>query len=103
MTLAKKAAKATSKTLINTSGEDAAVNVSDIEFHGNPDTFKLIAKASSKGEGWMKSTKAMQVKGVGCFLQVTTQQGDNIAEAVTFAPGTKLFTDRDNKTHIVAL
>ena len=32
----------------------------------------------------MKATKALEIPGVGCVIQVTTQQGDNIAEALTF-------------------
>ncbi len=78
------------KTLDNTTADQAKDNVSDIVFWGNGDTFKLISKASSKKEGWMKSTKAMEIDGVGCVVQVTTQQGDNIAEAITFVPGVKI-------------
>lgn len=83
------------KTLNNTTSNGATKNVKDIEFWGNGDTFKLISKASSKNEGWMKSTKAMQIEGVGCVVQVTTQQGDNIAEALTFVPGVKIEESRD--------
>lgn len=79
------------KTLVNTDSNGATKNVKDIVFWGNGDTFKLISKASSVAEGWMKSTKAMEIEGVGCVVQVTTQQGDNIAEAVTFVPGVKIF------------
>lgn len=57
---------------------------------GNGDTFKLISKASSVAEGWMKSTKAMEIEAVGCVVQVTTQQGNNIAEAITFVPGVRI-------------
>lgn len=64
--------------------------VKDVKFFGNGDTFKLICKASSENEKWMKSTKAMEIEGVGCVIQVTTQQGDNIAEALTFVPGVKI-------------
>jgi len=78
------------KTLINTDANGASKNVKDIVFWGNGDTFKLISKASSVAEGWMKSTKAMEIEGVGCVVQVTTQQGNNIAEAVTFVPGVKI-------------
>lgn len=78
------------KTMTNTTAQEASVQVKDIQFWGNGDTFKLISKASSQNEGWMKSTKAMQIKDVGCVIQVTTQQGDNIAEAVTFVPGVKI-------------
>ena len=78
------------KTLHNSTASGAKKNVSDLAVFGNGDTFKLICKASSKDEGWMKSTKAMQIDGVGCVVQVTTQQGDNIAEALTFVPGVRI-------------
>lgn len=77
----------TDKTLHNTTASGASKNVSDIKFWGDGDTFKLISKASSKKEGWMKSTKAMEILGLGCVVQVTTQQGDQVAEAVCFVPG----------------
>ena len=84
----------TEKTLNNTTAKQAKNQVKDIEFWGNGDTFKLISKASSQAEGWMKSTKAMEVNKIGCVVQVTTQQKNidgtySIAEAVTFVPGTK--------------
>ena len=49
------------KTLNNTSVSDAREKISDIEIYGNPNTWVLLSKASSESEGWMKSTKAMQV------------------------------------------
>ena len=64
--------------------------MNDIVFWGNGDPFKLISKASSISEGWMKSTKAMEIEGVGCVVQVTTQQGENVAEAITFVPGVRI-------------
>lgn len=78
------------KTLNNTNALEAQNQVSDIQFFGNGDTFKLICKASSKMQNWMKSTKAMQIDSVGCVVQVTTQQGDNISESVCFVPNTKI-------------
>ena len=86
------------KTLHNSTVSGARKNVKDIVVFGNGDTFKLISKASSKAEGWMKSTKAMEIEGVGCVIQVTTQQGDNVAEALTFVPGVKIeLIDGDKK------
>jgi hypothetical protein len=79
-----------SKTLNNTDVNGATKQVKDIQFYGNGDTFQLISKASSKNEGWMKSTKAMQIDLVGCVVQVTTQQGENVSEALTFVPGVKI-------------
>ena len=78
------------KTLHNSDISGARENVKDIQVFGDGDTFKLICKASSKEEGWMKSTKAMEIPGVGCVIQVTTQQGDHIAEALTFVPGVEI-------------
>ena len=78
------------KTLGNTTASGAKDNVKDIVFWGDGDLFKLISKASSQEEGWMKSTKAMEIEGVGCVVQVTTQQNYNIAEALTFVPGVKI-------------
>jgi len=78
------------KTLTNTTAKTATEQVSDIEFWGDGDLFKLISKASSQEEGWMKSTKAMDV-GTGCVIQVTTQQRNpdnsySVAEALTYVP-----------------
>ena len=83
------------KSLCNTTVNGAKKNVKDIVVFGNGDTFKLICKASSKAEGWMKSTKACEIKDVGCLVQVTTQQvnpdgSSSVAEAVTFAPMVKI-------------
>ena len=76
------------KTLNNHSLQDVIDNVSDIEVFGDGGTWRLICKASSKSEGWMKSTKAMEIPGYGCLVQTSTQQWDKVAEALTFVPGT---------------
>lgn len=78
------------KTLHNSDVSGARQNVPDITIVGDGDAFRLICKASSQSEGWMKSTKAMQVRG-GCIVQVTTQQRNfdgtyAVAEALTFVP-----------------
>lgn len=90
------------KTLHNTTASQAAENVKDIVFWGNGNTFKLIAKASSKQEKWMKSTKAMEITGIGCVIQVTTQQGDNVAEALTFVPNTRIKDIKDENGNVVS-
>lgn len=83
------------KTLHNTTSNGARKNVKDIQFWGDGDTFQLISKASSENEGWFKSTKAMEVEGVGCVVQVTTQQRNpdnsySLDDAVTFVPNCKI-------------
>lgn len=90
------------KTLHNSDISGARQNVKDIQVWGDGDTFKLICKASSKAEGWMKSTKAMEIEGVGCVVQVTTQQGEHVAEALTFVPGVKIEEFRDASGQVVS-
>lgn len=91
------------KDLSVTSIEDAKTGkVSDIAVVGNGDSFQLLCKASSKAQGWMKSCKAMQTP-VGCVVQVTTQQGDNVAEALTFVPGVKIVYDVNGGRKLVAM
>lgn len=89
------------KTLGNTDVNGARKNVKDITVFGDGDMFKLLCKASSEEQGWMKSTKAMEVKGIGCVVQVTTQQRNidgtySLAEALTFVPGAKIVDDPEN-------
>ena len=91
-----------SKSLGNTTASGATKNVKDIVFWGDGDLFKLISKASSQEEGWMKSTKAMDIQGSGCLVQVTTQQGDNVAEALTFVPNVKVKEVLDNKGQVIS-
>jgi len=93
------------KTLHNSTVSKTEKNVPDIRVVGNGDAFKLLCKVSSEEEGWMKSTKAMDV-GVGCIVQVTTQQrnldGTNvIAEALTFVPGVMIVNDVNNGRQLV--
>lgn len=95
-----------SKSLGNTDVSKAKVNVSDIVVFGDGDQFKLLSKASSQAEGWMKSTKAMQVGHKGCVVQVTTQQRNedgsySVAEALTYVPGAAIATKVDTKGNIV--
>jgi len=87
------------KTLHNSTVSAAKKNVKDIRIVGNGDSFRLLCKASSEEEGWMKSTKALDV-GHGCVVQVTTQQRNldytySIAEAVCFVPGVIIVEDEN--------
>jgi len=95
------------KTLHNSDVSGARKNVKDIKVVGNGDMFRLLCKASSENEGWMKSTKAMEVSG-GCVVQVTTQQRNEdgsyaVAEAITFVPCVKLADDVDDGRKLVAI
>lgn len=95
------------KTLNNSDISGTRQNVKDVEIVGNGDMFQLLCKASSKSEGWLKSTKAMEVVG-GCVVQVTTQQigasGDwAVAEALCFVPGVKIAKDENNGRKLISL
>ena len=94
------------KTLDNTNVADVVAKVSDVKVFGDGDTFKLICKASSEFQGWMKSTKACEVKDVGCIVQVTTQQMNPdgsyvVAEALTFVPHSRIDTQRDKQGNVI--
>lgn len=94
------------KTLHNSDISGARQNVKGIAVVGNGDMFRLLCKASSQQEGWMKSTKACQVPG-GCIVQVTTQQRNPdgsyaVAEALTFVPNVAVADDENNGRKLVA-
>ena len=94
------------KTLSNQDGNGVQKNVPDVQFFGDPDGFQLICKASSESEGWMKSTKAMQIPGAGCLVQVTTQQRNPdgsyaIAEALTYVPNIYMHTDSNRDGSVI--
>ena len=97
----------TVKTLHNSDVSGARQNVKDIKVVGNCDMFRLLCKASSENEGWMKSTKACEVPG-GCIVQVTTQQRNNdgsyaVAEALSFIPGVKIADDENNGRKLIGI
>ncbi len=94
------------KTLHNSDVSGTKHNVEDLIVVGNGDMFKLLCKASSQAEGWMKSTKAMEVVG-GCVIQVTTHQrnhdGTNaVAEALTYVPGVKIDADENGGRRLIS-
>jgi len=75
----------------------AKENISDLKIYGDGDTFRLLCKASSEKEGWMKSTKVCNVPD-GCIVQVTTQQINpdgsySCAEALAYVPGAQINVD----------
>ena len=107
VTAQRKTKDMTEKTLHNSDVSGARQNVPDIKVVGNGDTYQLLCKAYSQAEGWMKSSKAMEVPG-GCVVQVTTQQknGDGsyaVSEALTYVPGVKIEDDVNSGRKLVAL
>lgn len=99
------------KTLDNSDVDGARKQVKDLKVFGDGDTFKLICKASSEAEGWMKSTKACEIPGLGCIVQVTTQQttwdmekdmpkGNAVAEALCWVPGATISEKWDPEKNV---
>jgi hypothetical protein len=89
------------ETLHNSTASHAKTNVKDIVFWDDDDMWRLICKASSASEGWMKSTKAMEIPNAGCLVQVTTQQGDNVAESVVMVYGATIVETTDDSGVVV--
>lgn len=79
------------RSLGNSNMDSARASTPDIKVAGDPGRWLTVCKASSESQGWMKSTKAMDVEG-GCLVQVTTEHRQHgvvvaCAEAVVFVPG----------------
>jgi hypothetical protein len=82
-----------SKSLSNTNMDDLQNTTPDVQVHGNPGAWICVCKASSKSQGWMKSTKVFPINNsfvAGCLVQVSTELRGHVAESVCWAPGTKL-------------
>jgi hypothetical protein len=93
------------KTLHNSNVSVAHKKVKDTRVVGNGDSFQLLFKVSSEDEGWMKSTKAIDVLH-GCLVQVTTQQRNPdgsyvVAEALSYVPGVRIIDDINDGRTIV--
>ena len=94
------------KDLNITEVRGAKANISDLQVYGDGDTFRLLCKASSQSQGWMKSTKVCNVPG-GCIVKVTTQQrnpdgSSAVAEALTYVPGVHLDAEANPRRLVVA-
>ncbi len=83
------------KTLSVASVAEAKAKVPDIKVIGDGDTFKVLCKASSEDQGWMKSTKYLEIQGNGVILSISTQQRNPdgsyaVAETAVYCPGVKV-------------
>jgi len=65
------------------------------------DPFKLISKAYFEKD-WFKSIRAMEIYGIGCVIQTTTQITGNITETLVFVPGVVIMEDKDNNDNITS-
>ena len=74
---------------------------SDVETFGDLLTWKLICGSSSAGEGWSKTTMAMDIPGVGCVLRVSSFANGNVAESLQFLPGAAVLERKNGEVKIV--
>ena len=96
----------TERTLTNTSAAGAKAANPSVVFVGNRDLWHLLSEASSEAQGWIKSSKAMEIPGVGCVVRVTTREEDamgavSVAEALTFVPGVEIAEDENGGCKLV--
>jgi hypothetical protein len=69
----------------------------DLKTWGNADTWKLIRKSESPGGEWFTNTEAMAIPNVGVVIRVTTQQENNVAEALQFVPFSTIVEEYDTE------
>jgi hypothetical protein len=81
--------------------EQAVNTTSDAVVFGDGDMWKLLCKFSSQSNRVMKSTKALEIKMVGCLVQVTTVENGLPSEAITFVPNTVIVEDKDEKGNVI--
>lgn len=61
----------------------------DTVVFGRPNDWKLLGKTSSKAQGWMHSTRAMEVPG-GVLVQTVSQVGAALSQALVVVRGADL-------------
>ena len=87
------------KTLSNSANETVSDNVPDVVLMGvKQNNWRLLCKAFSKREGWMKSTKALDLASREVLVQTTTQQRNSdgsysIADTLTVVSGRVIETE----------
>jgi hypothetical protein len=69
---------------------------------GNPDNWQLLTKFVSTDKTIAKSSKAVDL-GHGCLVQVTTKEGNAVAEALAYVPGVKVVEDINGGRKLVSL
>ena len=82
------------KTLNNVSDETLKANVGDVQLFANADKWLCIGKCWSAKEKWMHSTKAMNIPGFGCVVQVSTQQGEQVTTSLTSIQGVGVYPSK---------
>jgi hypothetical protein len=92
---------------MKTLDDTKTATTTDVKVFG-VDAWRLISKESSNQQNWTKSTKAMQIDGVGCLVQVTSQYLNQdgsyaLSEALTFVPGVQVIEDEHGGRALVKI
>lgn len=74
----------------NTSTKEAIKEAPTAKVFGDPDMWELICKFTDKTRRFSKSTKALEIAGVGVTLSVSTTMNGHVAEALQFIPNVKI-------------
>ena len=68
---------------------------------GNPDNWQLLTKFVSPDKTIAKSSKAVDL-GHGCLVQVTTKEGNAVAESLAYVPGVRVVEDANGGKRLVS-
>ncbi|MDF2499304.1 MAG: hypothetical protein K0Q77_18 [Anaerosporomusa subterranea] len=87
------------RVLNSSTVNQASSAIRDLQLYGAANPFTLLAKASSEEQGFMKTTKVMNVPG-GCLVQTETQQRNRdgsyaLSQALCFVPGVRIDKDAE--------
>jgi hypothetical protein len=91
----------TEKTLSNSANSTVKDNVPDVVLMGvKSNNWRLMCKAFSKNEGWMKSTKGLNLSTNQVLVQTTTQQKNSdgsysIADTLICVNGNLIESDEE--------
>lgn len=69
----------------------------------NQGGFQTLFKDGSERDGWVRTTKAMEIEDVGCIVQLTTQKNDNFSEALSYIPGVRIETSKNGDKKLVKI
>lgn len=70
---------------------------------GDNNIWQVLTKYISADGKITRSTKAMEILRAGCVVQVTTKEGDMIAESLCFVPGVRITPDENNGKKLIAV
>ncbi len=77
----------------NIEKDDPFRNVKDLKKAGRPGYWTVLAKATSEAEGWTKITKAHEIAGRGCIVEVTVENRAGLADTTFFIPNVRIQPD----------